>query len=194
MRPLTVRFEDGYCSITVVNHRLITIIRFIVKNYTHPWKDFANKFRLVLHAYEIFFSEIVCDSHDRKTKQGPYTVCMPCPPCLHLPGQIRLKPYGAARPFIYFLLLCLSIRGTTLQALYSLVVVVMCSSDQWNRYSGHCRSVSGLLVMWMTRMEMLGPRHNCVWGRAFIQIREQCIISAPTVRHWQLCLRYIVQA
>ena len=68
---------------------------------------------------------------------------MPCPR-LHLPSQIRLKPYGAARPFIYFLLLCLSIRGTTLQALYSLVVVVMCSSDKWNRYSGHCRSVSGL--------------------------------------------------
>ena len=25
-----------YCSITVANYRLITIIRFVVKNYTHP--------------------------------------------------------------------------------------------------------------------------------------------------------------
>ena len=25
-----------YCSITVVNHRLIIVIRFLVKNYTHP--------------------------------------------------------------------------------------------------------------------------------------------------------------
>ena len=25
-----------YCSITVSNHRLITVIRFVAKNYTHP--------------------------------------------------------------------------------------------------------------------------------------------------------------
>ena len=36
MRPLTARLEDDYCSITVVNHRLITVIRFVAKNYTHP--------------------------------------------------------------------------------------------------------------------------------------------------------------
>ena len=36
MRPLTVRLEDGYCSITVVNHQLITVIRFVSKSYTHP--------------------------------------------------------------------------------------------------------------------------------------------------------------
>ena len=30
MRPLTARLEDGYCSITVVNHRLITVIRLVL--------------------------------------------------------------------------------------------------------------------------------------------------------------------
>ena len=28
--------EDCYCSITVANHRLITVIRFVAKIYTHP--------------------------------------------------------------------------------------------------------------------------------------------------------------
>ena len=36
MRHLTARLEDGYCSINVANHRLITAIRFVAKNYIHP--------------------------------------------------------------------------------------------------------------------------------------------------------------
>ena len=44
-----------------INYQLITVIRFVAKSYTHPWKGFANKLRLVLHACEIFFSGIVCD-------------------------------------------------------------------------------------------------------------------------------------
>ena len=36
MRPLTARLEDGYCSITVANHQLITTIRFVSKSYTRP--------------------------------------------------------------------------------------------------------------------------------------------------------------
>ena len=36
MSTLTARLEDGYCSITIANHRLITVIRFVAKNYTHP--------------------------------------------------------------------------------------------------------------------------------------------------------------
>jgi len=35
MRPLTAQLEDGYCSITVANHELITVIRFVVQNYTY---------------------------------------------------------------------------------------------------------------------------------------------------------------
>jgi len=35
MRPLTARLEDGYCNITIANHRLITVIRFVAKSYTH---------------------------------------------------------------------------------------------------------------------------------------------------------------
>ena len=31
MSLLTARLEDGYCSITVANHRLITVIRFVGK-------------------------------------------------------------------------------------------------------------------------------------------------------------------
>ena len=30
------RLEYGYCSITVSNHRLIIVIRFVAKSYTHP--------------------------------------------------------------------------------------------------------------------------------------------------------------
>ena len=59
MRPLTAWLEDGYCSITVANHQLITVIRFVSKNYTHPWKGFANRLRLVLHTCEILFSKNV---------------------------------------------------------------------------------------------------------------------------------------
>ena len=29
------RLENGYCSITVANHRLIIVIRFVAKKYTH---------------------------------------------------------------------------------------------------------------------------------------------------------------
>ena len=36
MKPLTACFEDSYCSINVANHQLITVIRFVAKNYTHP--------------------------------------------------------------------------------------------------------------------------------------------------------------
>ena len=57
MKPLTVWLEDGYCSITVANHQLITVIRFITKNYTYSWKDFTIRFYLTLHACEILFSE-----------------------------------------------------------------------------------------------------------------------------------------
>ena len=55
MRPLTARLEDGYCSITVVNHELIRLIRFVAQSCTHLWKDFTNKLRLALHAYNIPF-------------------------------------------------------------------------------------------------------------------------------------------
>ena len=30
------RLDDGYCSITVANHWLITVIRFVAKSYTNP--------------------------------------------------------------------------------------------------------------------------------------------------------------
>ena len=30
------RLENSYCIITVANHRLITVIRFAAKSYTHP--------------------------------------------------------------------------------------------------------------------------------------------------------------
>ena len=55
MRFLTAWLENDYYSITVANHILITIIRFISKSYTHMWKDFANKFCLVLHTCICFF-------------------------------------------------------------------------------------------------------------------------------------------
>ena len=59
IRPLTARLEDSYSSITVANRRLITVIRFVAKSYTHPWKGFANRPHLVLHACKIHFSACV---------------------------------------------------------------------------------------------------------------------------------------
>ena len=35
MKPLTARLEDDYCSVSVANHQLIIVIRFIAKSYTH---------------------------------------------------------------------------------------------------------------------------------------------------------------
>ena len=55
MRPLTAWLEDYYCSITVVNHQLITVIRFVAKSYIRLWKDFVNRLHLALYACEIFF-------------------------------------------------------------------------------------------------------------------------------------------
>ena len=39
----------GYCSITVASHGGTWPIRFVSKNYTYSWKNFANKFCLVIH-------------------------------------------------------------------------------------------------------------------------------------------------
>jgi len=55
----TAWLEDSYCSITVANHWLVTVIRFVVKSYTHPWKSFANRLHLTLHAGGILFSRNV---------------------------------------------------------------------------------------------------------------------------------------
>ena len=53
MRDLPARFEDSYCSITVVNHRLIKLIRLVAKNYTHPRRSFTNRFYFGLDAKKI---------------------------------------------------------------------------------------------------------------------------------------------
>ena len=37
-RLLAAQLEEGYCSITVANHRLIIVIRFVAKSYTIPKK------------------------------------------------------------------------------------------------------------------------------------------------------------
>ena len=36
IRLLTAQLENSYCSIIVINHQLITVIKFITKNYIHP--------------------------------------------------------------------------------------------------------------------------------------------------------------
>ena len=50
--------RHGYRSITVANHDEIWLIRFMSKSYTHPWKSFTNKNRLVLHVCICFFWKI----------------------------------------------------------------------------------------------------------------------------------------
>ena len=47
--------RGGYCSITVDNYGGIWLIRFVSKSYIYLLKYFANKLRLVLHAYIYFF-------------------------------------------------------------------------------------------------------------------------------------------
>ena len=61
--------------VTVANHRLITVIRFVTKSYTHLQKSFTNKLRLVLHACEIFFLKIVRARFLMGTKQG-HSYCL----------------------------------------------------------------------------------------------------------------------
>ena len=43
--------------ITVANHSGIWFIRFVSKNYIHPWKNFTNKLYLVLHSHIHHFFE-----------------------------------------------------------------------------------------------------------------------------------------
>ena len=69
MSPLTARLEDDYYNITVANHRLITVIRFVAKSYTHPWIFFANRLHLVHHAYGFSFRKTCAlEFVERQTK------------------------------------------------------------------------------------------------------------------------------
>ena len=72
--------EDGYCSIcsiTVANHQLITVIKFVVKSYTHSY--FANRLHLVLHACEILLLENVHALFLEFSKTDPNTTSAPLP-------------------------------------------------------------------------------------------------------------------
>ena len=89
MRSLTVWLEDGYCNITVANHVLITIIRFVAKSYTHPWIDFANKLHLVAYAYKIsFVAQIMLANQTRQQYRKPFAWEQ------EGSGKIIWKPYG----------------------------------------------------------------------------------------------------
>ena len=66
MRHLTVRLVNNwarYCSITVAKHDETWVIRFVSKSYTHPWKKFANRLHLVLHADVRFFMQTWFDRY-----------------------------------------------------------------------------------------------------------------------------------
>ena len=65
---LTAWLDNCYCSITVANNQLIIIIRFVSKNYTHPWKCFANRLHLVLHIWKKKFSKNVRKKFPVETK------------------------------------------------------------------------------------------------------------------------------
>ena len=60
-----------YCSIIVVNHWLITIIRFIAKSYIYPWKNFINRLHLVLRTYKIFLWK-TCALESSAIQTGPW--------------------------------------------------------------------------------------------------------------------------
>ena len=46
---------DGYCSITVANHGLSRLIRFVSQFTAHPYKKFYNRLHLVLQISKIPF-------------------------------------------------------------------------------------------------------------------------------------------
>jgi len=68
MRSLTARLEDGYYSITVANHRLIIVIKFVTKNYNHSRKKFVNKLCLILWTFKIpFVGQVALQETNRAT-------------------------------------------------------------------------------------------------------------------------------
>jgi len=69
-----------YCSITVAKYDETWVIRFVSKNYTYPWKGFANRLHLVLHADVCLFVQTWFDRYPNMTLAPLYTVV---PSALH---------------------------------------------------------------------------------------------------------------
>ena len=142
MRPLTARLEDGYCSITVANHRLITVIRIVAKSYTHLWKDFANKLRLVLHAYKSFFSGIVCRSCATQTNRAKRYASH----CTSAPPQ---RQTHNSEKFVARSVLCLSSLSSTRTATRTRYTAVLywigSTSSAWA--GSCCNSMSSSVIM-----------------------------------------------
>ena len=72
-RHINPRLVNGYCSITIANYGLIRLIRFIVSNYTHLWKCFANRLYLIYHACKIPLAKIL----DLVIQTGPSLAWLP---------------------------------------------------------------------------------------------------------------------
>jgi hypothetical protein len=53
MRYINLWLANGYCSNTIANHGLIRLINFISWISTHVWKNFVNKFYLIILNYKI---------------------------------------------------------------------------------------------------------------------------------------------
>ena len=69
----------SYCSIIVDNYGGTWLIRFVSKNYAHPWKFFANKLRLVLHACICLFVKkkiMKTSKHGPCCDRGAVGVCL----------------------------------------------------------------------------------------------------------------------
>jgi hypothetical protein len=104
MRYLIAWLEDGYCSITVANHGLIMLIRFVTQSYTHMWKGFANKHHLVLHASKIPGRKKTWASylsHWQRVYRGLFPLqphlCIPlCTNLCHLTSVDKILPYKRA--------------------------------------------------------------------------------------------------
>jgi len=92
MRPLTVWFEDDYCSITVASHRLTTVIQFIAKSYTYPWRAFVNILHLELHAEP---RKHILGTLEYKPNQGHSFLAYPA---TLLPPSLGIYPNGSGRP------------------------------------------------------------------------------------------------
>ena len=115
MRPLTAWLENDYCSITVANHRLIIVIRFVAKNYIHFWIFFINRLHLILHACEILFSKNVRAKILARSKNDPYPLMCHNHCLILMFSNVACEPLSTFSHFSHYPFLMLTFHYSYLQ-------------------------------------------------------------------------------
>ena len=104
-RSLTIRLEDGYCSITVDNCRFFWFIRFVAQSCTYLWNFFTNRFHLVLHAWKILWILFIAQTNQTGLS------CLPIKRKTHNCYTGLVQCYYCGCDFIIRLYLILLISG-----------------------------------------------------------------------------------